>query len=79
MWTEKGGADQEGGLVPGHAYSVIAAKEAKTHRLLQLRNPWGKFEWNGDWSDNSNLWTDEMKEVFQPNLDGSDGTFWMSF
>jgi hypothetical protein len=22
-WTETGGPDQEGGLVPGHAYSVI--------------------------------------------------------
>lgn len=35
MWTEKGqGADEDGGLVPGHAYSVIQVKEAKTHKLL---------------------------------------------
>jgi len=80
MWTERGiDAGDQGGLVPGHAYSVIQVKEAKTHRLLQIRNPWGKFEWNGDWSDGSALWTDELKEIFSPKLEEGDGTFWMSF
>jgi hypothetical protein len=27
-WTETGGPNQAGGLVPGHAYSVIQVKEA---------------------------------------------------
>jgi calpain-15 len=44
-------------LIPGHAYSVIAAKEVKGHKLLNIRNPWGGFEWDGDWSDQSPLWT----------------------
>jgi calpain-15 len=48
------------GLIPGHAYSIIIAKEVKGHRLLNMRNPWGGFEWDGDWSDNSALWTKEM-------------------
>jgi calpain-15 len=44
------------GLVDAHAYSLIAAKEIKNDlgkpiRLLQIRNPWGKKEWTGDWSD----------------------------
>lgn len=60
MWTENGGPDEEGGLVPGHAYSIISAKEALGHRLIQIRNPWGNFEWDGDWSDHSELWTPEM-------------------
>jgi calpain-15 len=57
VWTETGGPEATGGLVPGHAYSVIEVKEVYGHQLLQLRNPWGSFEWDGDWGDNSDLWT----------------------
>lgn len=59
--TEYGGPpEQDGnnGLVPGHAYTVIIIKEIKGNLLLNLRNPWGHFEWNGDWGDNSPLWTE---------------------
>ena len=39
------------GLVSGHAYSLIAAKVLSNgQKLVQLRNPWGDFEWNGAWS-----------------------------
>ena len=53
------------GLVDAHAYSLIGAKEikgkmGKTIRLCQVRNPWGKKEWTGDWSDSSALWTKDM-------------------
>ena len=53
MWTESGGPDKKGGIVPGHAYSIIAAKEHKGICLVNIRNPWGSFEWDGDWSDES--------------------------
>ena len=78
-WTEVGGPKQKGGLVPGHAYTVIKAKSANGNRLVNIRNPWGSFEWNGDWSDNSPLWTPEMVQAIRPVLDDNDGTFWMSF
>mmetsp|Transcript_5690 Transcript_5690/g.9022 ORF Transcript_5690/g.9022 Transcript_5690/m.9022 type:complete len:264 (+) Transcript_5690:873-1664(+) len=42
-----------------------------------LRNPWGDFEWNGDWSDKSDLWTDDIKEQCGYNDDV--GLFWMSY
>ena len=39
------------GLVSGHAYTLVQAKQTKDgHKLVELRNPWGDFEWNGDWS-----------------------------
>jgi hypothetical protein len=47
--------------------------------LINIRNPWGAFEWDGDWSDNSKLWSDDMKREIKPVLDENDGTFWMCF
>jgi len=48
--------------VLGHAYSLISLNEFTAHgqlvKLMKMRNPWGKQgEWNGAWSDKSNLWT----------------------
>ena len=44
-WTETGGNEEEDGLVPGHAYSILKVKEYKNLKLLNIRNPWGYFEW----------------------------------
>jgi len=49
------------------------------NKLLNVRNPWGSFEWDGDWADNSPLWTNDMKRLINPVLDENDGTFWMNF
>ena len=59
------------GLVDAHAYSLIGAKlitldNGKTERLIQIRNPWGRKEWQGDWSDQSDKWTESTKQ--QVNL-----------
>ena len=27
-------------------------------KIVNVRNPWGSFEWKGDWSDNSPCWTE---------------------
>lgn len=57
---------------------MIGAYEIDGLRLCKIRNPWGNFEWKGDWSDNSDLWTDEMKSrVSYTNAD--DGSFFMSW
>ena len=79
MWTEARRPEHEGGLVPGHAYTVISAKEVLGNRLLNIRNPWGQFEWSGDWSDRSAKWTEAMKAALNPILDENDGTFWMNY
>lgn len=67
--AEEKGTDEmkEMGLVGDHAYGLIGAKkvidkDGNEARLVQLRNPWGKFEWKGAWNDNSDCWTPELKE-----------------
>jgi hypothetical protein len=47
-------------------------------RLLKLHNPWGRQEFNGDWSDSSNRWTPELLKELGHTI-GDDGTFFISF
>jgi calpain-15 len=76
-WKEA--AHHRGELVPGHAYTLISVKQVHGHRLLNIRNSWGVFDWTGDWGVTSPLWTSKMKAALSPNLGENDGTFWMSF
>ncbi|KAM8835619.1 calpain-5-like isoform 1-T2 [Synchiropus picturatus] len=81
------------GLVKGHAYSVTAVKKVRlghgliayfkneTIPLIRMRNPWGKTEWNGPWSDTSEEWS-KVGDTERGNLGitvEDDGEFWMSF
>jgi len=64
VFTENGAKPEKDGigLVAGHAYTLLGAKMTVGGvKLCQLRNPWGGFEWQGDWGDDSDLWTDEIK------------------
>ncbi|GAA6087357.1 calpain-5-like [Tachysurus ichikawai] len=81
------------GLVKGHAYSVTAVKKVRlghgltayfkneTIALIRMRNPWGKHEWIGAWSDSSDEWQ-KIGNMERKNLGitvEDDGEFWMSF
>ena len=72
---------EEKGLVLGHAYTLLAGKSYETEDefidLIKVRNPWGEGEWNGDWSDKSKKWTEELKEYFEV-VKKEDGIFWIS-
>jgi len=79
-FTETGlDPSNKAGLVPGHAYSLIEAKEGCGVKLVRLRNPWGRFEWKGAYSDDSNLWTQEKIDWFKPVFADDDGMFWMEY
>ena len=49
--------------------------------LVRLRNPWGKGEWNGPWSERSWEWdslSDRDKELLAIRV-RNEGEFWMAF
>eukprot|EP01033_Poteriospumella_lacustris_P005213 gene5213-3723_t len=85
------------GLHMGHAYSLLAlgevtlnAKTGEKVRLMKLRNPWGRGEWEGRFSDNSperatyaeaiaQVFDAKVKKVERAQIDHADGTFFMPF
>lgn len=77
-----GGATSTKGLYSGHAYSLMGVIEMNTMnagvaQLVHIRNPWGEYEWEGNWSDTSNLWTPELRAQAN-HTKANDGTFYMS-
>ena len=77
------GALNDTGIVPGHAYSLLAGKvitdkDGNEQRLLKMRNPWKEGEWNGRFSDASEEWTPELLAELE-HTDANDGIFWMTY
>ena len=86
------GVDNATGLVSGHMYSILDTCVTKSLdgtevKLIQMRNPWGKHEWSGTYSEH-----DVATKGWKPHggfLIGSlfssrqavkdDGIFWMPF
>ncbi|KAK6480480.1 calpain-6 [Huso huso] len=81
------------GLVKGHAYSVTDVRKARLGQglmsffkaeklfMIKMRNPWGKQEWNGPWSDSSEEW-EKVGSSERENMGVTvkdDGEFWMAF
>ena len=80
------GPQRENGLIDDHCYSIISLKEApightRTLRMICLRNPHARGEWNGEWSDDSPLWdlNPLAQEACDFTPDNNDGLFWLSF
>jgi len=74
------------GIVKGHAYSVITAREVdcdgRRWRVLQVRNPWGAnpaAEWKGQLSDSWPQWPQfpDLMQALEIGNSELDGMFWM--
>ncbi|KAJ4861505.1 calpain family cysteine protease domain-containing protein [Trichoderma breve] len=66
------------GILELHSYSIQKAVDIDGKRLLRLKNPWGKGEWKGPWSDGSKEWTPEWLEKLDHRF-GDDGDFWIAY
>ncbi|KAM8952492.1 calpain-6 isoform 1-T1 [Pelodytes ibericus] len=81
------------GLVKGHAYSMTDIKKValgerhlcfgKIDKLfmVRMRNPWGRREWRGAWSDESEEWkrVSKSEKAALVLTVRDDGEFWMTF
>ncbi|GFN76547.1 calpain-d [Plakobranchus ocellatus] len=72
---------QQMGLRARHAYSILDVQDIEGNKLIQLRNPWGRFSWTGKWSDGSSAWQKVSKESRQRFIAMGEehGVFWMEF
>jgi len=73
-----GATKTDKGLVCGHLFTLLKTVEFGTTTMIQIRNPWGYAEWNGDFADTD---TSENAKTFfaehgHPAKD--DGIFWMT-
>ncbi|OAP61200.1 hypothetical protein AYL99_03401 [Fonsecaea erecta] len=76
--NEKVREERRSGIVSQHAYAVLDTYEGHGQRLVKIRNPWGRKEWTGAWSDGSKEWTAEWLTRLNHQF-GDDGIFWMTY
>jgi len=49
-------------------------------RLVQLRNPWGKKEWSGEFGTNSEVWTKKLRKLLKyDTYKDAKGEFWIPY
>jgi hypothetical protein len=69
---------QAEGIVAGHMYSVLdtCTVNSGSVRLIQLRNPWGSYEWKGAYSDhdaNTKGWKPDSGFLIGNSIFAADG------
>lgn len=71
------------GLQSEHAYSLLETRQISAYgsqvRLLKLRNPWGRVDWNGDWCEASPMWTPALRSECAAYEGGAaEGIMWIA-
>jgi calpain-7 len=75
------------GLVPLHAYAILDVRSVTVgdvnHQLLQLKNPWHHQRWKGNFSEQDDNWTPELKKALHFDqmqaLRDDNGVFWIDW
>lgn len=69
-----------------HAFSIMYAVEVvdendESHRLVCIRNPWGRETYFGPWSDSDERWTEDLRAQANHNAkeNNNDGKYFMAF
>ena len=64
----------------GHAYTLIKVVDdiARKKKILKMRNPWGRFEWNGEYAEDAKIWTEKLKKDAEFVANKDDGIFFMT-
>ena len=69
------------GIAYLHAYSVLGTEQLSNgQKLIMVRNPWGREDYHGDWSDweeESDLWTDAFKAEID-YVQANDGVWYIT-
>lgn len=70
-------------------FEIVSEKNGQEFQLLRIRNPWGKTEWVGDWSDQSEeiieyrseleAYINKLEPDEQFELGAEDGTFLINY
>lgn len=69
-------------IQPGHAHNVVDCVEVndsfgRPSRLVLVRNVWSDWRWHGDWSEGSQLWTEELRNKLG-DWDPEEGLCWLA-
>lgn len=83
------------GILSRHAYGLLdvfeitSKKNGELFKLMRIRNPWGKTEWVGDWSDTSDEietyreeiieYIDSLEDDEKFEIGKEDGTFIINY
>ena len=71
------------GLIENYSFIFISTIEKtvnkKNIKLLKMWNPFNEGNWKGDYSPNSEIWTENLIKEFDFKGESEDGTFLISF
>ena len=72
------------GLVTGHAYAVLDAKEVHGYKLLLVKNPWAHVRWKGPFCpEDTKNWTPKLRKALSYDQVGhmqmDNGIFWIDY